>query len=439
MKKTRVKLTTQQHEEARALVQYVLDCGGEAPLKPAQRLLLARYADALTALPEDVARDVVVLEAWLRDGLDPKTERHEALSRLAAAAARVPGLEATAAAEKEARETADAAFKRQVQIHEEHLKTTWGLESERDAARQEAEALRQDNAMLEKLAARERDVRCQRQECVRTRDAMTAGDARVKELTARVAELERERADARESERHATDCFKEAESRATAAEAERDACKRDMDAEMDGKRPGITPPSGPGGGETNPLDGVEVPTGTLVATSPGYVKVVPRTRRPEPTPDVPAMKDEPAAPNVLMEFETDGYAKERMRALVDGSLEYHDGKAWVPSVNVAARMLARALAEAKRELAASIAETASVTAERDTWLERCRKARAERDAATERATAEGAKALKAAEDMRERATATIARHASEHCDCEDTLFCLRNARDEVAALPLESK
>lgn len=96
------------------------------------------------------------------------------------------------------------------------------------------------------------------------------------------------------------------------------------------------------------LAGKDVPTGTLVAVSPSFVKVVPKSQ------------PEPAAPAVLMEFTTAGYVKERMRVITSGALEHEANPGcWVPSVNEAGKVLACALAEARLDARLARASLAS--------------------------------------------------------------------------------
>lgn len=140
------------------------------------------------------------------------------------------------------------------------------------------------------------------------------------------------------------------------------------------RNPHVTP-------EVPALASKEVPTGTLVPVSPSFVKLTaPSTayvkgdgcdvcdfqpagklhkwhcvyRDPchyEDSEGREVHDAQPAAPEVLMEFTTEGYAKEHMRVLASGALEYEARpNMWIPSVNAAGNVLARALAEAKREI-----------------------------------------------------------------------------------------
>lgn len=144
-----------------------------------------------------------------------------------------------------------------------------------------------------------------------------------------------------------------------------------------------TPPSGPGG-EPNPP---ESPDGST---------------EPTPTPDVPPLaQPEPAAPEVM--WEGDG-----VRVLEDGTAQksdHHGG--WEADPNPRVQVLARALAEAKRELAGSVNPIA-LAAVRKT----------------------------AAEDMRERAARAIAQEAADtHNDAARPL--LDECEVIIRALPLE--
>lgn len=195
----------------------------------AAALAVARHALSMSPLPEDVERDVRLVTETIGFANVPeeKTEAARAIvSRLATAAARVPGLEQAVREERaDAKANADG-LKKQFWQAEQAARTA---ESERDTAQQEAADLRVKlsaaEAEVQSLSEMMGNVRCMRQECVREREARTAGDARVKELTARVAELEAEKAALLNME--PVRVAREAESSATAAEKRiRDAADR---------------------------------------------------------------------------------------------------------------------------------------------------------------------------------------------------------------------
>lgn len=205
------------------------------------------------------------------------------------------------------------------------------------------------------------------------------------------------------------------------------------------RNPRVTP-EGPA------LASKEVPTGTLVPVSPSFVKLTaPSTayvkgdgcdvcdfqpagklhkwhcvyRDPchyEDSEGREVHDAQPAAPEVLMEFSAVGYVTERLRVLKSGVLEYEAGPGiWVPSVNAAGKVLARALAEAKRDNEA--AKTILTRAARQM----------EQDAAR-----------KAAEAMRERA-ARVADDDAETWDGGSRQLQSEDIADRIRSLPLEDK
>lgn len=323
---------------------------------------------ALTALPEDVERDRDVVLDGLRDlGLGQGTREWDALSRLATAAARVPGLGARSAELMNERD----ANRQEMKSERERARTA---ESERDAARQEVETLRTayGNALTKGTAAE--------QEAGRLRMACSNLETENARLTARVAEM------------------------------------------------------------VSPLHGKEVPTETLVAVSPSFVKLTAPPdayvkdggcdvcdfqeagklhkwhcvyRNPSHYEDSDGMEvhlaqSEPAAPDVA--WEGDG-----VRVLADGTWEMlEDCRTQYRALNI----LALALAEAKREARE--------------WMDRCDHRPCHEAHQEEMKNA----SRKAAEDMRERAE-NAAWDAMNKTDC--TMGQWRAVRDAIRAEHLESK
>lgn len=167
-------LTQQQAEEARGLVKYMLKGGGETVLDTAQKLLLARYADALAPpTPEEVTRHVETIHAALHDQTIPIEAGAvpAALTYLRDWAARAQALEARDADREKTLEVV-------LRQRDGAIKNWETVKSEAESLRSRVVTLEAENARLSKHHA----DRCDERNAERVR--AEAAERRVAELEA---------------------------------------------------------------------------------------------------------------------------------------------------------------------------------------------------------------------------------------------------------------